>query len=347
MEQHAVPRQITTFEFKLIGFFTIKQFVYLMTAGGFAIVVYFIIPIPLINILLAILVLSAGAVFSIFRYNERELDVWIKNLLAALLSPSQYNYSKHNAAPDFLKGIYVSGDDHLVQTHIDSNQKLAKYIGRMPTSKEEIERKQKIITMLHQQSSSVVQKPTTQETESSTTSNEASDTLPQGPNQAISISTNKYQENQDPSQSAEATTPIARFRKELPDTNASAQTSPKKEHANNITPDQTSPKNSASNTPTNSNSLEIPKPFLSGVIHNSKNEPLPNIMVYINSSSGKAERILKTNHHGLFATFHSLPEGDYSINPKDLGGKYFFDTMNITINEQPPEPLEIYSKEVL
>src|SRR5438270_526220 len=30
MEQHAIPRQITSFEFKLIGFMTLKQFLYLL-----------------------------------------------------------------------------------------------------------------------------------------------------------------------------------------------------------------------------------------------------------------------------------------------------------------------------
>ena len=70
-------------------------------------------------------------------------------------------------------------------------------------------------------------------------------------------------------------------------------------------------------------------------------------MVYVKSSSEQAVRILKTNHHGLFATFHPLPPGDYAVNPKDLGGKYFFDTMNITVDEQQLPPIQIYSKEVL
>jgi len=46
MEQHAVPRQITTFEFKLIGFMTLRQFIYLLVFIPLGVVVYFLFPIP-------------------------------------------------------------------------------------------------------------------------------------------------------------------------------------------------------------------------------------------------------------------------------------------------------------
>jgi hypothetical protein len=278
MEQHAVPRQITTFEFKLIGFLTIKQFVYILLFAGFALLFYFILlPIKPFNIAIAGLVMALGAFFALFKYNERELDVWIKNLLVSLLSPSQYYYIKHNVAPDFLKGVFVSGDETTVQTHIDAKQKLAKYMETKEHTPQNTQGNQHINTLLEQQAA-LKAAPTTQ-----------------------------------PSQ------PVAQV----------------------ATPDQ-----KASGTAP-STAITAKEAFLSGVVHNNRNEPLPSIMVYINSSSGQVVRILKTNHHGLFATFHPLPPGDYEINPKDLGGKYFFDTMNVTVDDQQLSPLQIYSKEVL
>lgn len=277
MEQHAVPRQITTFEFKLIGFLTIKQFVYILIFAGFSLLFYFLlIPVRPFNIAVAVLTMGLGAFFALFKYNERELDVWIKNLLSSLLSPSQYYYIKHNVAPDFLKGVFVSGDEATVQIHIDAKQKLAKYMDTKEHAPQTQQGSQRINTLLEQQ-------PT-----------------PLPKNNIVTAT------KEDP---------------------VSVQTA---------TATQTTPE-----------VITAREAFLSGVVHNNRNEPLPNIMVYINSASGQVVRILKTNHHGLFATFHPLPTGDYEVGPKDLGGKYFFDTMKITVDDQQLSPLQIYSKEVL
>lgn len=275
MEQHAVPHQVTTFEFKLIGFLTIKQFVYLLMFAGLAVLFYFLLlPIQPFNIVLAVLIMGTGAIFALFKYNERELDVWIKNLLLSLLSPSQYYYHKHNVAPDFLTGVYITGDDTITQTHIDAQQKLAKYIEAKGDTPTKTNTAQKIQTLLQ---------------------------VPQAPTNSVAVT----------------------------------------KEAQNATDVPTIPQ------ATTTTGVARPEASLSGVIHNNRNEPLPNIMVYINSAAGQVVRILKTNHHGLFATFHPLQPGDYSINPKDLGGKYFFDTMNISVDDRQLSPLQIYSKEVL
>src|SRR5450830_869986 len=52
MEQHAIPRQITTFEFKLIGFLTIKQFIYLLIFIPIGLLIFYTFPIPILNFFL-------------------------------------------------------------------------------------------------------------------------------------------------------------------------------------------------------------------------------------------------------------------------------------------------------
>jgi F-type H+-transporting ATPase subunit alpha len=52
MEQHPIPRQITTFEFKLIGFMTLKQFLYILISIPAGFVVYKVFPIPILNIVM-------------------------------------------------------------------------------------------------------------------------------------------------------------------------------------------------------------------------------------------------------------------------------------------------------
>lgn len=290
MEQHAVPRQITTFEFKLIGFFTIKQFIYLLLFTGITLVVYYLIPVPIMNFLFAGMVAVLGLGLTFYKHNERPLDVWIKNLFLSLLAPSQYYFHKDNPVPDFLKDLYLTLNPAFIQSHIDASQKLQNYIGPRLDSTE-AQQKQNITSLIH--------------------------------------STQTY-------------TPVASDGHVLP----------------SEAPQQT-PTSAATATPATmavpaTNQVEQPKktsgkksPFLSGIIKNSKNDPLPDVMIYLNSEAGQTIRILKTNHNGIFATFHPLEKGGYSLNPKDLGAKYFFDTMNLTVDESPIQPIDIYSKEIL
>lgn len=101
MEEHAIPRQITTFEFKLIGVITVKQFLYLLLFGSLGYVVYALTPIQFFNILSGVAVGGIGAAIAFLRINERPLDIWIKNLITRLISPSQYYYDKNGERKDY------------------------------------------------------------------------------------------------------------------------------------------------------------------------------------------------------------------------------------------------------
>ncbi len=131
MEQHAIPRQITNFEFKLIGFLTIKQFIYLLVSIPLGIIVYYIFPVPILNILLGIAVGSIGVAFAFVPINDRPMEDWVKSLVKRLSSPTQYFFKKQNPAIYFLKDLIFDSDPHRVMSHIDSQQKLSKYINIM------------------------------------------------------------------------------------------------------------------------------------------------------------------------------------------------------------------------
>ena len=53
MDGHPIPRQITTFEFKLIGFMTLRQFLYLVVTIPTAYIVFRLFPIPLVNLIIS------------------------------------------------------------------------------------------------------------------------------------------------------------------------------------------------------------------------------------------------------------------------------------------------------
>lgn len=286
MDRHAVPRSVTTFEFKLIGWFTVKQFIYLLLFAGVAVIIFFIIPVPILNIIMSVLTAAAGAIFVLYKHNERPLDIWIRNLINSLFSPSQFFYHKENPVPAFLQGVYLTSDEKIAETHIDAREKLSKYM--------------------------------TQTGQGETTSTDK-----QNMNQLIHTTPAQHQ----------------------PQPQVAAQTQ-------GVTGETQQVPNTDAQQPMTDDGVQQPepqkdKPFLSGIVRNNKEAALPDIMIYVNSDAGQVVRILKTNHNGIFATFHPLPTGTFILSPKDLSGNYFFDTMNITIEGPLKEPLQIFSKELL
>ena len=273
MDQHPIPRQITTFEFKLIGFLTLKQFLYLVASISVAIALFFVFPIPFINIILAGLAVLIGVVFAFIPIYDRPAEQLFKDFLNAICSPTQFVYKKNNQPLYFLNELVFTSNPHILVSHIESKEKLARYL-QSKTKKVSNSRKNQLHQLLSQPIPPSKPKPPFQKS-----------------------------------------TPVA-------------------------------PSQSTSSSPTKTPS-SLHKPFLMGVVKNNREIALPGILVYIKNNKGKVVRLLKTNPHGSFATFQSLPRGDYLIEIKDPSGGYFFDTMKLAITDSQPKKLEFISKETL
>ena len=96
MEQHPVPQNVTTFQFRLIGDMTIKQFGYLCGGAILAFIAYklplpFIITWPLTG---AFAFLGVG--FAFIPIEERPMDVWVFSFFKSIYNPTQYIWS-HSA----------------------------------------------------------------------------------------------------------------------------------------------------------------------------------------------------------------------------------------------------------
>lgn len=94
MEQHPVPQNVTTFQFRLIGDMTIKQFGYLCAGAILAFIAYklplpFIITWPLTG---AFAFLGVG--FAFIPIEERPMDVWVFSFFKSIYSPTQYIWSR-------------------------------------------------------------------------------------------------------------------------------------------------------------------------------------------------------------------------------------------------------------
>jgi hypothetical protein len=314
MEQHAIPRQITTFEFKLIGFLTLKQFIYIVLFSGIGVTIFLIFPIPILNVFLAFLTIAAGCALAFIPINERPLDVWIRNFIQKLYEPSQYYFHKKNTAPDFLKDLYFTSPQ-IVSAHIDARQKLNTYVQNTQAPPVD-PRKNSIHSLISDPTQKNSETPLSiplQPTPVTVTTPEPIISSPPTPI-----------EKPEPLPTPPVDTPIA-----------------------SVAPPEPAEKSMPIPVVTPHSQADKTKPFFFGSIHSAKNIPIPNTLVYIKDSNNKVLRILKSNIHGVFATFHPLTPGEYVLEVKDTSQKYFFDTMKIEINQQNPEPITVHSKEIV
>ncbi len=288
MEQHAIPRQITSFEFKLIGFMTLKQFLYLVIFGPMGYVVTFI-PIPFVNVILGIAVASIGVALAFLPINDRPLEIWVRNIWKRLNSPTQFTYHKHNQPITLLQNLYFVSDPHHVMAHIESQQMLAAYLEKTKQTMQPSPQKKQI--------QQAFQNPFTVK---------STITPPPMPTVATQTAVQVAQS---------FSAPV--LQQEAPLTTAAPTI--QKEH----------------------------KPFFIGTVKNGKRIPLAGILLYVKNSANAPVRLLKTNEHGIFATFNPLPPGEYIFEIKDPKSSYIFDTMKIAIQDINTKSIEFYSKELM
>ncbi len=129
-QQHAVPQNIMSVEFKLIGDLTVRQFTYL--AGG--IVISFLINklgLPVFfRYPIAGVFLLGGIGMAFLPIQDRGLDQWIKNFLLSVFSPQQRVWKKNPQLPEY----FLSDYSRLVKQELvaispsGSRQKIADFL---------------------------------------------------------------------------------------------------------------------------------------------------------------------------------------------------------------------------
>jgi hypothetical protein len=313
MEQHIVPRQITTFEFKLIGFLTLKQFFYLIIFLSSAYLLYIIIPLPLIKELVAFSVASCGLALAFVPIQDRPLDIWIKNIWKRLTSPTQYIYRKTIPNVSLLDDIYIDSDPRITSYHRTAKKYLDNYTASK-AAKDAImqdsatDRLDKIVEMIG--SHAVLN--TTSKTEKPIT------TQMQNTKNTDEIDTAVIQK----------TIPIA-----AQQIVSKSESIKKEDNANEVIQD----------------GIGLPfingkKPTFMGVVKDIHNVVLKDMLVYIKKQDETVVKLLKTNVKGIFATFTPLEKGSYIIEIKDKNNVHNFDTMLVSINADYEYIREFYEK---
>lgn len=140
MEQHPVPRNISGFQFHLVGDMTLKQFGYL--AGGIILAyLFYKFPLPeVIGLPLAALAAISGIAFAFVPIQERPLDRWLVAFIKSIYSPTQYIWQKNNPPLAILTTSLGKPLPSAPKTqniiHKDAQQKLAAYLASLPPTLE-------------------------------------------------------------------------------------------------------------------------------------------------------------------------------------------------------------------
>ncbi len=133
MQQHAVPQNISSFEFKLIGEMTIKQFFTLGIGLLLAWLFYSLGFLPVyIKWPLVLTFATAGAAFAFIPINDRPLAQWFINFFKAVFAPTQRIWIKSATLPIYLAPIAASVMP--APTHFrPSRVQLEAYLSSLPT----------------------------------------------------------------------------------------------------------------------------------------------------------------------------------------------------------------------
>jgi len=94
MEQHAIPQQISSYEFKLVGDMTLKQFLKAAVGIVLAIMINSTKLIVLVKWPLMLFLAGGGLALAFVPFEDRPLEVWVFSFLKAIYSPTIYIYRR-------------------------------------------------------------------------------------------------------------------------------------------------------------------------------------------------------------------------------------------------------------
>ena len=110
MEQHAVPQHIASFEFKLFGDLTVRQFVTLAIPMAAAAALFFSGLPAVIRIPISAVIALFGLFSALVPIGGRPFDKWIVSFIKAVLSPTQRIWVKESKIPAYLNVVITQSN---------------------------------------------------------------------------------------------------------------------------------------------------------------------------------------------------------------------------------------------
>lgn len=330
MRQHPIPQNISSYQFRLIGDMTLKQFLELVAGVGIGFVFYstnLIFPIKWFFVIISVI---GGVAFAFMPLEGMPLDRWLIAFLKASYSPNQFVWKKSPDVPAFLK----SSPQEIKSVSNDSSQNnSAGSPAPAPTSDQETDRINQLVNLFDSQS--LINQPVSQPK-----------APPTPPTKKI-ISTKKT-EITTPSFKVVPLKQVKISRKQEEEIKPAILDQPTNQPTPNQeipTPEIVDPVTTVQGI-TNANlpfpSLPEKPNVLVGMVLDPDGKIIENAIIEMSDQSNIPVRATKTNKLGQFFSVTPLKNGQYVIKTDKPG--FSFDIISITLSGKIYPPLEIRAK---
>lgn len=306
MEQHAIPQQITSYEFKLVGEMTLKQF---GKAAGGIIIALIINASPLVFFIkwpLIFIFAVGGLAMAFVPFQDRPLDVWLKAFIKSIYSPTIYVYRKKVQSNwleiDLTKQIDSDKEDKIKEElPVKESHKVQEFIESLPS----IEREDQVI---------MSSKDDTDLVEKIETKNQVIMSQPDNGD------TDLVEKTAEETVEEEAVAPV-----NLDLKREKLEATGKAVFGEIPMPDLPEQPN-----------------LVVGMVTDSNGKIIEGAIVEIQDKEGNPSRVLKTNQLGQFKTSTQLAAGEYLVVTEKEG--FSFDRVEVILNNDIVKPIKIIAK---
>lgn len=331
-QEHPIPQQISTYEFRLVGDMTIKQFFQVAAGALIAIVFYATSLPPYIKWPFVVVSFLTGIAFAFFPLEDRPLPKWIYLFVKAIYSPTVFFWKKTKREAVFLPepdGVQQdksdeaqdAASDDLAENEIEESEETQNL------EKKELEILNKVEE--HFDQTQRVELPQPLEIDLNKVETEELPKKAGEERQDVKV-VEQQPINVDKSQKIYQAEPVFE-----PSKTGSQLTPLAGEEIHGLQQAQFSDDAAPPNPPTQTN-------VIVGQVIDDGGKILENVILEIKDAEGRPVRALKTNKLGHFMIVTPLPDGKYEIITEAQG--YLFDPVEIMMSGEIVPPIAIRAK---
>lgn len=320
LEQHPVPQQISSYQFRLVGDMTLRQFGLLASGCIIGLVLHALPLADLFKWPLIIFSVFSGFALAFLPIQERSLEKWLAAFIKAVFSPSQYVWEKQVRKPIIFE---TPPKKVMAQRAIPptDRKRLTRYLETLPAEPK---------SPLDQEEENFVKKAINMF-------------------QLTKVPTAAQFQTPPPSIGTRVEKPIVKKPKPAPKPKPQpkvAKAPPPKKKPLPLPKKPTQAKKPAVEAKFGPG-LPFPEPLsqpntLVGMVLDKNGKIIEGAIIEIRNAKGVPVRALKTNKLGQFRSVTPLDDGEYEIEMEKEG--YLFDVLKIKMSGAIIEPLEIRAK---
>lgn len=342
MEQHPVPQNIASYEFRLVGDMTLKQFIELASGLVVALIFYasglawyFKWPLVFVSA-----VLGVGLAF--FPIEERPLETWLMSFLKTIYSPTQYLWKKTPKKPEFLEERPPLPTEPIQQVVTPQDKiKMTEYVATLPVVKSAIDQKEEDFV---NQIQNLFSMPTPPMHFGPTASRPPVQAMPNRIIGQVTESENVKVHKLSGPFVLEVEQPAKEIGVDAQTVHIPKYTPP---HIPYIPPPMTFRQPIQAQPARYSSEMPIPEAptipnILTGMVTDKDGRILENVILEILDQNANPVRALRTNKIGQFRTATQLANGFYEMLLEKDG--YEFDNVRVELKGEIVQPIEIKAK---